>query len=69
MTALQIIEGYGKLAAKELGIMQSNPKAAERLAECIRCEDFKDGWCMLCTCYMHAKVEVKKAFCPKGIWQ
>ena len=68
MKPLQIIEGYAKLTAKELGLMKSNPKAAARFAKCVTCPNLQKGWCDLCVCYMPAKVEVNNAFCPKGLW-
>ncbi len=68
-TALQIVEGYGKLAAVELGLMERTPKALERFAKCVACPHLENKTCKLCTCDMSAKVLVIKASCPLGLWQ
>ena len=68
-TTLQIIEGYGKLAAQELGLLRVDPKAAERFAKCVACPLLKANSCKLCNCHMPAKVLVTNAYCPKGLWQ
>jgi hypothetical protein len=68
-TALQIIEGYGKLAGQELGLLKKDPKGAERFAKCVACPFLKGNKCTLCSCHMPAKVLVTNAYCPKGLWQ
>jgi recombinational DNA repair protein RecR len=69
MKLFDIIEGYGKLTAQELGLINQTPKAKDRFAKCVQCPDFKDdGLCNLCHCLMKAKVLVNGAYCPKGLW-
>lgn len=66
---LQVVEGYGKLAAQELGVIKADGTAVSRFAKCVTCPLFAANFCTLCNCYMPAKVLVTKAFCPKGLWQ
>lgn len=66
--ALDILHGYAKLAAKEMGLIRANDKAALRFAKCVECPLFNKNFCSVCGCYMPAKVLIDKATCPKGKW-
>lgn len=66
--ALQIIHGYAKLAATEMGLIRQDPRAAIRFAKCVECPLFNKNFCSVCGCYMPAKVLLDRATCPKGKW-
>lgn len=45
--------------------------AAERLEVCFSCEQITRSTpkrCVLCSCFMRAKVQLRKAACPIGRW-
>ena len=43
-------------------------EATRRLAICDTCENYKEERCLLCGCFMKAKVMVSVASCPSAKW-
>lgn len=41
----------------------------ERLASCRTCAEYRDGRCLLCGCFVAAKVRLLTEACPLGRWQ
>lgn len=68
-TTLEILEGWGKLTATEIGLLAKDQKAQDRLVICKGCPLLQESQlCTSCYCYMPAKVLVQKSFCPIGKW-
>jgi hypothetical protein len=42
--------------------------AQQRYNVCLECEEFDNGKCKECGCFMRAKVLFKEVGCPKGYW-
>lgn len=46
----------------------NHKKRKKKISICMSCEDFEDGKCLRCGCYMKFKTWFKKAKCPIGKW-
>jgi hypothetical protein len=54
---------------KNSGFEMSTPQESERrLNLCKSCDNYDDGRCEICHCYMTLKTKLKTAECPKKAW-
>jgi hypothetical protein len=54
-----------------MGMFATREEAEQRLRICFECEDITahaPRRCRLCNCYMRAKVQLRNAACPRGLW-
>jgi hypothetical protein len=47
---------------------EDSAETDRRLEICFSCENFKDGRCMLCGCFMKLKAKLSTGSCPVGKW-
>lgn len=46
----------------------SAERAEERMNICAGCEEYRDGRCAACGCFMPIKVKMEGVRCPKNKW-
>lgn len=70
MNKIDFIKGAVKLAKAELSIDKASADTIElRKKMCIPCDQNDIGCCIACGgCYIHAKIRLRREFCPDGKW-
>lgn len=61
----RIIEGWANLTFKNKEVEQI---AEHRAHVCAVCRQNNNNWCLICKCYIPAKVRSRTEQCPEKLW-
>lgn len=61
----RIVEGWDNYIFKK---PETEEMAKQRAKICAVCEQNGENWCMMCKCYIPAKVRSRLEKCPANLW-